>query len=234
MGVELLGETVEYDVRRSEDASESRIDVDIHGVTVVVPVGSEVVPRELLRENAAWVLEKRRKYQRYREEAPERSFEVGAVFPYLGVDREVQVAARGSHAVTAEAIVLRRSAVEQSTVKRVLKNFYRQRAREYFSERAEEFAERMGVSYTKIEIRNQRTKWGSCSSSGTLGLNWRLMMAPSEVVDYIIVHELAHLREANHGEAFWRLVREYDPEYEEHAEWLRENSVELIFSEADL
>jgi len=92
----------------------------------------------------------------------------------------------------------------------------------------------MDVEYDKIEIRNQRTKWGSCSTSGTLGLNWRLMMAPPAVARYIIVHELAHLREQNHTDEFWRLVAEFDADYEEHAQWLQENSTQLIFSEADL
>jgi predicted metal-dependent hydrolase len=92
----------------------------------------------------------------------------------------------------------------------------------------------MGVEYDKIEIRNQRTRWGSCSTNGILGLNWRLMMAPPEIVDYIVVHELAHLREANHSPAFWSLVAEFDPEYESHAEWLQRNSARLIFTEEDL
>jgi predicted metal-dependent hydrolase len=92
----------------------------------------------------------------------------------------------------------------------------------------------MGVGYEQIEVRNQRTKWGSCSTTGTLGLNWRLMMAPPEVIDYIIIHELAHLRESNHTDAFWSLVAEYDPEYKAHAEWLEQNSSRLIFDDSDL
>jgi len=92
----------------------------------------------------------------------------------------------------------------------------------------------MGVEYEQIEIRRQRTKWGSCSTNGTLGLNWRLMMAPLEIVDYIVIHELAHLREPNHTDEFWSLVSEHDPEYEAHAEWLTEHSAELVFSETDL
>ena len=92
----------------------------------------------------------------------------------------------------------------------------------------------MDVEYKEIEIRNQRTKWGSCSSSGTLGLNWRLMMAPSEIIDYVVIHELAHLREPNHTNEFWRLVSKYDPDYAEHADWLDEHSTQLIFSNDDL
>lgn len=92
----------------------------------------------------------------------------------------------------------------------------------------------MGVKYERIEIRNQRTKWGSCSTTGTLGLNWRLMMAPPEVVDYVVVHELAHLEVQSHSDEFWRLVGEHMPDYESRANWLNENSTKLVFTEDDL
>lgn len=92
----------------------------------------------------------------------------------------------------------------------------------------------MGVEYEQIEIRNQRTKWGSCSTTRTLGLNWRLMMAPPEVVGYVIIHELAYFKEQNHTARFWQLVGEYIPKYKSKADWLNENSVDLIFSEEDL
>ncbi|MFC7113840.1 M48 family metallopeptidase [Natronoarchaeum sp. GCM10025703] len=232
--IELFGNTVEYEVRHSDDATEPRIDVDIHGVTVVVPDSEEIQPSELLRDNAAWVMEKQRTYDSYREDIPDRSFEAGESFPYLGEERELIIESATSHAVTDDVIRLRKSAVEQSSIKQTLKNLYRKKAREYLVEQADYYSEQMGVEYKQIEIRNQRTKWGSCSTTGTLGLNWRLMMAPPKVVDYIVVHELAHLRESNHNESFWSLVAEYDPEYESHAEWLAENSTRLIFSKEDL
>ena len=92
----------------------------------------------------------------------------------------------------------------------------------------------MGVAYDQIQIRNQRTKWGSCSSRGTLSLNWRVIMAPPAISAYLVVHELAHLREPNHSAAFWAIVAEYDPAYERHRAWLKTNGTDLIFTEADL
>jgi predicted metal-dependent hydrolase len=231
---ELLGEAVSYDVRRSDDATEPRIDVDIQGVTVVLPQGSSEEPETLLTENAAWVVEKKRKYDAYREQVPERRFEPGATFPYLGEPHEVVVERRGSSDVIDSRFALAQHHVEQTSVKRALETLYRRKAREWFESQADYYAAEMGVEYEQIEVRNQRTKWGSCSTTGTLGLNWRLMMAPPEVVDYIIVHELAHLRESNHTDAFWSLVAEYDPKYEAHAEWLEEHSTRLVFSEKDL
>jgi predicted metal-dependent hydrolase len=232
--VELLGEAVEYDVQRSSEATEPRIDVDIHGVTVVIPESEEIRPVELLTENAAWVIEKKRRYDEYREEIPERNFEEGAVFPYLGEDYEVVVERRPSSSVVNGYFRLAEYHVENTSLKRALETLYRRKARERFEKRADYFAEKMELEYEQIEVRNQRTKWGSCSSTGTLGLNWRLMMAPSEIVDYIVIHELAHLREPNHTKPFWLIVGEYDPNYVDHSEWLEEHSVQLIFSEEDL
>lgn len=232
--VDLLGESVTYEVRRSEESSEPRIDVDIRGVTVVLPQESSTDPEALLSENAAWVVEKKRKYDAYREQVPERQFEAGAMFPYLGEPHEVVVERRSTSDVVEGTFHLAEHHVEQTSVKRALETLYRRKARERFQARADHYAAEMGVEYEQIEIRNQRTKWGSCSTTGTLGLNWRLMMAPPDVVDYVIIHELAHLRESNHTDAFWSLVAEHDPDYQEHAERLEEHSTRLIFSEEDI
>jgi predicted metal-dependent hydrolase len=232
--IDLLGNPIEYEVRRSGDASEPRIDVDIHGVTVVIPESGNVRPSRLLKENAAWVVDQQRKYDTYREQVPDRTFEAGACFPFLGQDRELVIESRRNHEVNEDSIRLRKSAVEQSSVKRVLENFYRSRARDYLTDRTDYYAERMSVEYEKVELRNQRTRWGSCSTGGTISLNWRIIMAPPEVVDYLVVHELAHLTEQHHGREFWQLVGEHVPNYKEKAEWLEQNSVRLIFSEDDL
>lgn len=230
----LLGTSVSYDVRRSQEATEPRIDVDIRGVRVVVPDDSREDPETLLGENAAWVLEKKRKYDSYREQVPDREFEVGETFPYHGDPHEIVVEQRPTSAVSDGTFRLASHHVEQTSIQRALETLYRRKAREWFENRADHYAAEMGVEYEAIEIRNQRTKWGSCSTSGTLGLNWRLLMAPPEIGDYVVVHELAHLLEQNHTDEFWSVVAEHDPDYEEHAQWLEENSATLIFSAEDL
>ncbi|RXK50093.1 M48 family metallopeptidase [Halorientalis pallida] len=232
--IDLLGNPIEYEVRRSADANETRIDVDIHGVTVVLPKSENARPSRLLKENAAWVVDQQRKYDTYREQVPDRAFEAGECFPFLGQDRELVIESRRKHEVDEDSIRLRKSAVEQSSVKRVLRNFYRSRARDHLTERTDHYAERMGVEYKKLELRNQRTRWGSCSTGGTISLNWRLIMAPPDVVDYLVVHELAHLTEQHHGREFWQFVGEHVPNYKEKAEWLEQNSTNLIFTKSDL
>jgi hypothetical protein len=232
--IELLGKDVEYAVRHSSDASEERIDVDIHGVQVVIPDGQDTSPVKLLRENAAWVVEKTQKFRQYREQAPERQFEEGEKFPYLGEPHEVVVEQRPSSSVVDGQFLLAEHHVEQTSIRRALETTYRREARKRFERRADHFAAEMDVEYDEIEIRNQRTRWGSCSTTGTIGLNWRLMMASSDVIDYIIVHELAHIQESNHSDAFWGIVDEQLPNYQQNIQWLDQNSTKLTFSEDDI
>jgi predicted metal-dependent hydrolase len=107
-------------------------------------------------------------------------------------------------------------------------------ARELASALAEEEAERIGVTYRRIRIGDQRTRWGSCSASGTLSFNWRLVLAPPEVLDYVVVHELCHLGIPGHSRRFWGLVERQRPQWREQREWLREHGPELLgFSAAD-
>lgn len=94
-------------------------------------------------------------------------------------------------------------------------------------ERLPLFASVMGVSYEKVSIRDQKTRWGSCSGNGNLSFNWKLSFVPDEILDYVVVHELAHRIEMNHSEAFWQEVERILPDYRERRQWLRENGRRL-------
>ena len=89
------------------------------------------------------------------------------------------------------------------------------------------WAERLKVRYGRITIRNQRTRWGSCSHNGNLSFNWRLVMAPDEVLDYVVIHELCHLKEMNHQKAFWKEVEEYCPDWRPQRRWLNQHRQEI-------
>ena len=104
----------------------------------------------------------------------------------------------------------------------------RREARKVVTEVAESEAVRLGLTYASLQIRDQRTRWGSCSPSGTLTFNWRLVLAPHAVLDYVVVHELCHLREANHGPGFWQLVEQARPDYKVPRAWLRRHGHELL------
>ena len=100
---------------------------------------------------------------------------------------------------------------------------YKKRAQGIISRRVAYYAGIMGLSYGNITIRDQKSRWGSCSSTGNLNFSWRLILMPIEVMDYVVVHELAHLMEMNHSKAFWAEVEKVLPDYEVQRKWLKEN-----------
>lgn len=104
---------------------------------------------------------------------------------------------------------------------------YRNAARELFSARVSHYHSLTGGNYTSITIRDQRSRWGSCSSRGTLSFNYRLIFAPLPVLDYVVVHELCHLTHMNHSKDFWNMVECIIPDYKKHKVWLREHGQEL-------
>ena len=108
-----------------------------------------------------------------------------------------------------------------------LEEKYRRQAREKLSQRTAYFARQMGVSYGRITVRAAKTRWGSCSSRGNLNFHWKLALMPPEVLDYVVVHELAHRREMNHSPAFWAEVARILPDYQERRAWLKKFGQEV-------
>lgn len=102
------------------------------------------------------------------------------------------------------------------------------KAKQVIPDRVAYFAPLVGVEYGRITIRNQRTRWGSCSAKGNLNFNCLLVLTPPEVLDYVVIHELCHLRELNHSPSFWAEVRRIMPDYADKRRWLKDNGFELI------
>ena len=112
--------------------------------------------------------------------------------------------------------------------KKALEKRYRQAAEEYIPARVAYYHQFTGGTYQRITIHAQKTRWGSCSGRGTLSFNWRLMLAPPRVLDYVVVHELCHLKHMDHSRNFWNAVAEVMPEYKEYKQWLKENGARLF------
>lgn len=108
------------------------------------------------------------------------------------------------------------------------------KALQHIPKRVSYYAKQIGVTYGKITIRNQKTRWGSCSSKGNLNFNCLLMLAPAEVLDYVVVHELCHRKEMNHSKAFWMEVQRILPDYKEVIQWLKEDGSQIIRMAAEL
>jgi predicted metal-dependent hydrolase len=156
-----------------------------------------------------------------------------------GLPPELVVRPRATSAQIDEAIDFHRSWLEQQLAKvveprlglerlRLTEEQGRIEARARISLLAQSEAAALGVTYSRLTMRNQRSRWGSCSSTGALSFNWRLVLAPHDVLDYVVVHEVCHLVELNHGPAFWRLVEKRRPGYAESKQWLDDHGWEIL------
>ena len=121
----------------------------------------------------------------------------------------------------------RLSNTSQKRGEQVFTRWYKDRAFEIISERAAKFSAQYDFSPKQVKITSARTRWGSCSPKGTLNFTWRLVMAPQDVIDYVVVHELAHLRVKNHSQEFWKVVESILPGYKLQRKWLRDNGEKL-------
>jgi predicted metal-dependent hydrolase len=222
----LNGSFVEYDLRRSRRRTIGFV-IDDRGLAVTAPRHvSQAQLDEALQERADWILKKLVEWRDYaaRRERLAVRWESGASFPLLGspVTMLVDAAHRGPPALADGVLRIalpREAGADQ--LRDTVHGWLQKRARAHFHERLEHFAREHGIAPARWSLSSARTRWGSCGGDGTIRLNWRLVHVPAHIVDYVIAHELAHLRELNHGPRFWRAVGDLFPEYRQAREWLR-------------
>jgi predicted metal-dependent hydrolase len=201
----------------------------------VAPEGVEVVvPRRFpLRDVEPFVAEKRRWIERTLRRMRESETAVpaarlydGGDVPYLGERLGLSVRLEPGRT---RAHVARRGAVLQVAIghpggedlRAALERWYRRQARIEIGARLDAATARAGSRYSSLQVRGQRTRWASCSSSGAISFNWRLLLAPPEIVDYIVEHEVAHLDVQDHSPRFWALLASRCPDSRRHERWLR-------------
>lgn len=210
---------------------------------LVRPDGKVIVraPLRLSREKilafvqskAGWIAARKAEAQEIQQQAAhqKRRFAEGETFPVLGREYPLRLAGGPKTGLWfAEGFVLNSENLPQAAA--LFERWYRAMARKILTERTRFYAQTFGLTYQKLRISSARTRWGSCSSRGTLSFTWRLVMAPLEVVDYVVVHELAHLRHPNHSAAFWAEVARMMPDYKTHRDWLKKNGRFLTLQEA--
>ena len=125
----------------------------------------------------------------------------------------------------ARSLEIRTDDPSRRHVTAVIKRYLEREAKGHFPQRASELSAMTGISFQKLFIRNQRTRWGSSSGKGNISVNWRAIMLPSSVQDYLVIHELAHQVHLNHSKAFWKVVEQFYPDYRNANKWLRDHSL---------
>ena len=152
----------------------------------------------------------------------------GAMVPFRGVGHLIRhAAARGPAPVwTANGVIFVSGQAEH--VSRRLTDFFKREARDLFAARALDYAARLGTRPGRISVRDTKSRWGSCSQDGSLSFSWRLILAPEYVRDYVVAHEVAHLKEMNHSARFWAHVKTLSPDVTRARQWLREHGRSLL------
>lgn len=208
MKIEIQNTILECDIQYGKRKKLS-IHIDAFGfITVKVPNGtSKEIILSALEDQAKWVLEKLAEIAVDRQIPKKREYQDQGKFFYLGKEYLLQ-----------ELIVT--SELREEELKRNLKKFYINSCKKIVGERIKIYQKQLGVKPKIFEIVESKTKWGSCSWDKKLTFNYRLAMAPIEVIDYVIIHELCHLTHMNHDRSFWRRVGSIEPDYKQKQEYL--------------
>ena len=213
---------LDYTVRRASRARRVRVSVDPQtGVEVVLPQRAPARAADAaVRELRPWIERRLGELERVRAVVAARE---GTV-PYLGEELLLQPEP-GRTRVHRRGDVLR---VPDGDAGPALERWYRRQAKAEIAPRLDVAVAALGTRYTGLTIRNQRTRWGSCSSTGAMSFNWRLLLAPEEVLDYVVWHEACHLVHMDHSPRFWGLVGQLMPGYELPRRWLRDHGATLV------
>ena len=216
---------IPYHVRRSTRARRVRVTVDLtRGVEVVLP--RRAPEREAaiaISELRPWIERRVRELDQARATLAAR----GDAVPYLGQMLALvpQPDRTRVHRRGAELLVPAGAACLEA-----LERWYRRAARAEIAPRLDRACATTGRTYSSLTIRGQRTRWASCSANGAMSFNWRLLLAPEQVLDYVVWHEVCHLQVMDHSPRFWALLARHRPDYREHANWLREHGATLVLS----
>jgi predicted metal-dependent hydrolase len=224
-----------YPLRRSGRARRITVKVPATGeVEVVAPLrASQREIERFVRSEQDWIDRALRRLEPQLRTVRARRLVHGGQLPYLGVPYTLSFggrpAARPRVSRGRSAITVVGAPHEEADRRALLERWFRREARAHFEELIEERAHAHGLSPGRLQIRDQATRWGSCSPSGDICLNWRLMLAPEEVGLYVVEHELAHIDVPNHSRRFWSLLASRMPGYEAPRRWLRRNGATLRF-----
>ncbi|MFT4048939.1 MAG: SprT family zinc-dependent metalloprotease [Solirubrobacterales bacterium] len=226
------GEGFRYALRRSARARNIRITVGDDGVVLTLP--ERVAERHghaFVEERSDWINRTLAKIEATDEIVASRSLADGTTVPFLGGELTLRLLEGPSGRVTVKPALnelwVRVPDGRRETVAVALERWYRRQAKEIFTGRLDACAERNGTSYERVAIRDQKTRWGSCSTSGTISFNWRLLLAPEAVLDYVVEHEAAHIEVRDHSPRFWALMDVRVPDWRDSRLWLKRHGQTL-------
>jgi predicted metal-dependent hydrolase len=224
---------IEYIVQTHPRAKNLKIKITADGKVVVVKPKHGWFFKsvdQFVEEHQDWIqknLDKMKQQRQLLAHKPENELLIFGKKYTKRVDYDLQAKAKIGVHLSGETVFINPVSNTKTSVDTTLQNFLKNTAEKYIVPRTHQLGKKMSISFGNITLRSQKTRWGSCSSEGNLNFNWRLVHSPPPVIDYVIIHELAHRKEMNHSARFWEVVRKYDPEYLKHQGWLKRQGMNL-------
>jgi predicted metal-dependent hydrolase len=228
------GETISYELIYKKRKS-MRMLIDVYGnVEVQAPKGTpEQIVIQFLEEKWDWILQKKKEMKDRLEGRQEKVYEQGESFLYLGNTYPIQISQdptiEQDHAVLeGDRLHIYVKQLEDERIKQALKRFYYQQCKTLVEKSIRTYQSHFKTKPRSIRITDNKTNWGTCDAKQQLTFNWKLAMAPLDVINYVVVHEMCHMVHLNHDRSFWRLVGKIMPNYEEQENWLARSSWKMI------
>lgn len=183
---------------------------------------------EIIKEKEKWLMEKQELIRKRESEMIQHSYINGEVFKYLGKDYKLKMninknLKKETIEVEEDSLVIYINTYDKDKLRTIIANWYIIMAKEFFIILCEKYKKLLDVKYNKITFKDTKTRFGSCSSRGNLMFNWNVIMAPKEIVEYLVIHEMCHLVYLNHSKEYWSLVKKLDMKYKDHDKWLKDN-----------
>ncbi len=230
MGTQYNFSTITYKIIRKRRKTIGIKITDKGEVIITSPFGvSEETIKNVIKRKQKWIIDKV-KLIKEANFAYGRAFEDGERFLFLGKELELEIIKVNKPICNAEiegekvrVFINLSSMASGDTISSAIVKLYRKEAARLFKERTEIYSKVLGVGPKRIFIKDQKTLWGSCSSKGNINYNYRIIMAPISIIDYIVVHELCHLIHMNHSKEYWNTVKSVLLDYEERRKWLKGN-----------
>jgi len=219
---------IEYAITRS--ARRKTVSIIIRANNQVDVLAPKLMPSLLInrfvQEKRSWIDKKLQYNHKVRANFQAKVFAEGESFDLLGKSYQLKILETKTTIHIADDKLIT-PAFQADKLKKRLTLWYRKQAEQYFQQRSRKIAVDIGVSPASIAVKTYKSRWGSCHHDGRIYFNWRLIMAPIWVIDYVIVHELCHLIHHNHSKCFWQKVEEIMPDYNQAKEWLKINGLTL-------
>ena len=193
------------------------------------PLVPKVLIDNFIAEHLEWIAENSAKILANKKDLTENRSSVFFRGKEISLKLRVNAGLKEEVVLSHDSITVTASAEDHKVVRDILEKWYRAQAKKHFEQRVPLLADLMGHDVMRVTIRDQRSRWGSCSSRQNISLNWRLIQAPDWVSDYVVYHELSHLQQMNHSRAFWNLVATYVPNYKDAEKWLKDHHRLLHF-----